>query len=104
MSDFPYVFDSPIAEHSMGNYAYSVVFLPEEMNEELPLEQYPRLRICAELGEITLAAALQPARGRWCLLLSKKLMKKAGWEVGNRLTVRFQIDDRDKAICHRQIL
>jgi len=96
MSDeFPYIFDSPIVAHSVGRYDYSVVFLPAEMNEEMPFEQYPRLRIRAEIGEVAIAAALQPVRGRWYLLLSKKLMKKGGWELGDWVSVRFRIDDQD---------
>lgn len=95
MSDFPYLFDSPIVPHSVGSYAYSVVFLPKEMNEALPFQQYPRLRIEAEVGNTPFTGAWQPTKGRWYLLLSKRFLKSAGLELGDWVTVRFRIADQD---------
>lgn len=95
MSDFPYLFDSPIVPHDVGSYAYSVVFLPEEMNEDLPFDQHPRLRIEAEVGSTPFAGAWQPTKGRWYLLLSKRFLKSAGLELGDWVTVRFRIADQN---------
>lgn len=95
MSDFPHSFDSPIVTHSVGPYAYNVVFLPVEMNEDLPFAQYPRLRIEGEVGELPFSGALQPVRGRWYLLLSKKKMKAGGFELGEWVHVRFCVADQD---------
>ncbi|MEL6939842.1 MAG: YdeI/OmpD-associated family protein [Cyanobacteria bacterium J06598_1] len=95
MEDFPYIFDSPIVPHSVGKYHYAVVFLPSEMNEELPFKQYPRLRIEAEVGNAPFSGAWQPTKGRWYLLLSKKFMKKGGFELGDWVTVCFRIADQD---------
>lgn len=95
MDDFPYIFDSPIVPHSVGRYHYSVVFLPAEMNEDFPFQQYPRLRIEAEVGNAPFSGAWQPTGGRWYLLLSKKFLKKAGFEIGDWVTVRFRIADQD---------
>lgn len=95
MDDFPYIFDSPIVPHSFGRYNYSVVFLPVEMNEELPFKKHPNLRIEAEIGNSLLSGAWRPNGGRWYLLLSKKFMKKSGFELGDWVTVRFRIADQD---------
>ncbi|MEM9088982.1 MAG: YdeI/OmpD-associated family protein [Cyanobacteria bacterium P01_F01_bin.53] len=95
MSDFPHTFDSPIVQHSVGTYAYTVVFLPEEMNEEMPFDQFPRLRVRGEINHLPFAGAFQPVRGRWYLLLSKKKMKAGGFVIGDWVHVTFRIDDQE---------
>lgn len=95
MSDFPHTFDSPIVQHSVGPYTYAVVFLPEEMNEELPFGQFPRLRIRGQIGPLPFSGAFQPVRGRWYLLLSKKKMKAGGFVIGDWVHVAFRIDDQE---------
>ncbi|MEO1622138.1 MAG: YdeI/OmpD-associated family protein [Cyanobacteria bacterium J06632_3] len=95
MSDFPYIFDAPIVPHDLGSYAYSVAFLPEEMSSELPFKAYPRLRIQAEISNVPFSGAFQPVGGRWYLLLSKRFMKKGGFELGDWVTVRFRIGDQN---------
>ncbi|MEL7352054.1 MAG: YdeI/OmpD-associated family protein [Cyanobacteria bacterium P01_A01_bin.116] len=95
MSDFPFVFDSPLVQHDVGTYAYTVVFLPAEMTEELPFQDYPRLRIRGEVGGAPFSGAFQPVRGRWYLLLSKQFRRKAKLEVGDWVSVRFQIEDQN---------
>ena len=95
MDDYPYIFDAPIVPHSVGNYHYNVVFLPVEIHDQLPFDTYPRLRIKGEVGHMPFAGAFQPTGGRRYLLLSKKFLKKGGFEIDDWLTVRFQIDDQD---------
>ncbi|MEM9948570.1 MAG: YdeI/OmpD-associated family protein [Cyanobacteria bacterium P01_D01_bin.36] len=95
MDDFPFIFDSPIVPHSFGTYNYAVVFLPEEMSEDLPFQQYPNLRIEAEVGSSPFSGAWRPTGGRWYLLLSKKFLKKSGFDIGDWVTVRFRIADQN---------
>jgi len=95
MPDFPHSFDAPIVPHCVGPYTYSVVFLPVELNEDLPLAQHPRLRIEGVVGELSFSGALQPVRGRWYLLLSKKKMKAGGFELSEWVHVRFRVADQD---------
>jgi len=95
MNDYPYIFEAPIVPHSMGSYAYSVTFLPDEIVEQLPLDTYPRLRIKGEIGHMPFAGACQPTGGRWYLLLSKKFLKKGGFEVDDWVVVRFCVADQD---------
>jgi len=95
MTDFPYFFDSPIVSHDWGKFAYSVVFLPEDMQAELPFDQFPRLRVEAEVGNTSFSGAFQPANGRYYLLLSKRFLKSAGLELGDWVTVRLRIADQD---------
>ena len=97
MSYFTYSFEGPIVHHDIGSdkYQYTVVFLPRELQTELPLKQYPRLRIEAEVGEFPLNGALQPVRGDWYLLLSKSMLKQGGWKLGDDVRVRFRVADQD---------
>jgi len=53
------------------------------------------LRIEAEVGSIPFSGAWQPTGGRWYLLLSKKFLKKCGFDLGDWVSVRFRIADQN---------
>ncbi|MEM6599727.1 MAG: YdeI/OmpD-associated family protein [Cyanobacteria bacterium P01_C01_bin.69] len=95
MTDFPYIFDSPIVSHDWGKFSYSVVFAPEDVQAELPFDQFPRLRVEADVGNTPFSGAFQPVNGRYYLLLSKRFLKLAGLELGDWVTVRLRIADQD---------
>lgn len=95
MTDVPYIFDSPIVSHDWGKFTYSVVFVPEDLQANLPFDQFPRLRIEAEIGNRPFFGAFQPMNGRYYLLLSKRFLKSAGLELGDWVTVRLRIADQD---------
>jgi hypothetical protein len=88
-------FDATIVHHYLGTYRYTVVFLPDAIARELPFDRHPRLRISGDLGEVPFEGAWQPANGRWYLMLSKRLLKDAGVAVGDRVEVRFRVEDQD---------
>lgn len=96
MSFFDYVFEAAIAEHDVGSkrYMYKVVWLPDEIADQLPLDSFPRLRVTAEVGDVPLNASLTPVRGRWYILLSKKVLTQMGADVGHVVDVRFSIADQ----------
>lgn len=71
------------------------MFLPRDLQGELPLAAHPRLRVTGEIGEQAFEGALTPVRGDWYLLLSKKLLKAIGAVVGDTVEVRFAIADQD---------
>ncbi|MEO1792878.1 MAG: YdeI/OmpD-associated family protein [Cyanobacteria bacterium J06629_19] len=95
MTDFPYIFDSPIVSHDWGKFSYSVVFVPEDMQAELSFDQFPRLRVEAEVGNTPFSGAFQPVKDRYYLLLSKRFLKSAGLALGDWVTVRLRIADQD---------
>ncbi len=97
MSYYPYEFEAQIEYHDVGSakYAYRVVFVPDEVAAELPLERFPRLRISGEISDCPIEAALTPVRGRWYILLSKKLLGAISATIGDIVQVRFQIADQD---------
>ncbi len=94
---FDYEFDAPVSYHDVGSkrYQYTVVFVPRHITEMLPLKEHPRLRISAEINDYPVEAALTPVRGRWYILLSKKLLTAIERSVGEEVTIRFGIADQD---------
>ena len=59
-SYFPYRFEARVTLHRIGEHrrvlSYHVVFLPDDLESQLPFARFPRLRVEAEIAE-------QPARG-----------------------------------------
>ena len=50
---YPHAFEAPIATHDVGSqsYLYTVVWIPEDVIAELPMDQYPKLRVEGEIAE-----------------------------------------------------
>lgn len=95
MSDYPYSFQAKIVPFAFGKLNYSVVYVPQKLVRQLPLDQCPRLRIDGEVNGIRVEAALMPAKGRWYMMISKKLMKFCGLRPGVTADVQFDIADQD---------
>ena len=100
MSYYQYEFVNRIEKHSMGHNSrgelfYTVVFVPEPVIQQLPMDKYPRLRIEGELHERPFEGAMQPTKGRWYLLLSQKFLKENGLSIGDEVEARFNIGNQD---------
>ena len=95
---YDFEFDAPITTHDVGasRYVYTVVFCPDDIARALPLREYPRLRIRGEIEDAPIEAALNPAGGRWYLLLSKQRLREIGRRVGDTVSVRFSVTDQDR--------
>ncbi|MEM9161646.1 MAG: YdeI/OmpD-associated family protein [Cyanobacteria bacterium P01_F01_bin.4] len=88
-------FEAQIEYHDFGRMGYTVVYLPESLRAELPFDQYPRLRVDAEVAEYPIDGAFQPGQGKYYLILSKRLLKQAGLALGDTVNVNFRIADQD---------
>lgn len=97
MSFYPFTFEGPVTHHDVGSsrYLYKVVFVPDEVKADLPLDTYPRLRITGEINGHPYQGACTPVRGRHYLLLSNAFLETIGAEVGDDVEVRFAIADQD---------
>jgi len=97
MSFYPFEFEAPIEYHTVGSdkYAYTVVFVPTEVTQTLPLDDHPRLRVSGEVSDYPIEASLTPVRGRWYILLSKHVLNAIDARVGDMVEVRFKIADQD---------
>ncbi len=93
MGRFAYEFTGKVARHSFGSWGYTVVFLPPEVAAQLPVQENPRLRVRGELDEYPFAGAWQPTGGTWYLMINKTVLKQGGYQVGDWINVRFNLDD-----------
>jgi hypothetical protein len=92
---FPFRFEGPIESHALGTMRYTVIWLPEHLQPDLPLARFPRLRISGELNDEPLTGAWQPSSGRWYLMLSKPLLKATGLFVGATAELRFRVEPQE---------
>ena len=96
---FPYEFETELGEFGVGKSRkvwYRVVFLPQDFEEQLPFDEYPRLRIDGEIGDVPVNSAWIPTGdGRRYLIVAPEVLKAAGLSIGDRVTVRFRIADQN---------
>ncbi|MEL7198260.1 MAG: YdeI/OmpD-associated family protein [Pseudomonadota bacterium] len=101
MSDeiYPYTFTAPIEKFGVGKTRkvwYNVLFLPQELRDELPFGKYPRLRVEGEIAEFPIQNAFIPAgNGRNYVIVSPGVMKAADLGLGDVVAMRFVIADQD---------
>ena len=95
MRRYEFSFRGPIVEHDFGRMAYKAVFFPEDVLRVLPMKQYPRLRIDAEIGGLFTNCGLMAAKQRRYILLSAAFMKQAALHCGQEIDVHFNIADQD---------
>lgn len=76
---------------------YTVLFLPKELEGTLPFDQYPRLRVIGEIGEVEVYGAFLPTGdGRRYFMVSPSVRTNAGVDVGTKVRMRLSIDDQDR--------
>jgi Bacteriocin-protection, YdeI or OmpD-Associated/Domain of unknown function (DUF1905) len=97
VSYYAHSFDAPIEYYDVGSdrYAYTVAWLPDDIAAQLPLAEYPKLRVTGEANDVAFSAALMPVRGRWYILFSKKALKAMDANVGDDVHIAFDIADQD---------
>lgn len=92
-------FEGEIDLHSVGKerqITYKVLFMPPHFEQELPFDQYPRLRIEGEIAEVPVRGAWMPVGdGRRYFIVSPEIKKQRGYDVGDRVEMSFRIDDQD---------
>jgi len=106
-------FTTTLNKYDFGKYFYTVVYFPQHVLDTLPLEQFPRLRLEAEIDGVFVEGALMPdkagsaqtrhLRGEgllegqrvWYFLVSKKVLKAIGKALGDEVLVSFTVADQD---------
>lgn len=94
MTLHPYSFEGTIHRRGDARYSHACVYLPDDLAREL-LRGRPRLRVRGELNDLPFSGAWQPSHGRYYLLLSRTTSRAGGFAFGDRIDVRFRIDDPD---------
>ncbi len=92
--DTVYSFDGEIDIYDMGRMVYKVIYFPDHILEQLPMKEYPRLRLEVDIEDIPANLAMQPQGGRWYLILSSEMMKKAELDFRKPVRIRFTIADQ----------
>ena len=95
MEEYPFEIFTKIKKHASGRINYTVAYVPKELQQKLPLKEYPRLRIDGEVCGIRFNGALHPSKGKWYVLLPKRMLKKCGMKLGDDVLVMFRIADQD---------
>ncbi len=100
MSFYTHEIEAPLTRHGVGKSRviwYQVLFLPTRLARELPLRDYPRLRVRGEIADIPVAGAWMPSGdGRHYFIVSAAVRKGSGARIGDLLVMRFVIDDQDR--------
>ncbi|MEM6560159.1 MAG: YdeI/OmpD-associated family protein [Planctomycetota bacterium] len=99
MDFYPHSFEATIERFGVGKKRviwYNVVFLPAAIEAELPFAEHPRLRVEAEIAEVSVTNAFMPTGdGRYYLIVSPVVFKDADVELGDVVRVHFRIADQD---------
>jgi hypothetical protein len=97
---YPHAFEAPIERHGVGRSRvlwYKVLFLPPQLQAELPFDRHPRLRVEGEVADVPVAGAWMPTGdGRAYFIVSPKVLKAAEVGLGDPVEMRFRIDEQDR--------
>lgn len=96
---FEHMFEGPIVKHSIGKARqlhYRVVFLPQELVQQMPFDEYPRVRIDGEISDVPVHGAWMPSGDqRYYFMVSPSVLKAAQLSLGDTVEMRFSIADQD---------
>ena len=102
MSDdtfFPYAFEAPIEKFGVGKKRvvwYNVLIAPPDICAQLPLGEFPRLRVEGEIADIPVANAFMPTGdGRHYVIVAPNVLKNGNARLGDYVEMRFRIADQD---------
>lgn len=101
---YDFAFTAPVERHEFDRWGYTVVYLPGSLEDELPLHEHPRLRVDAEVEGWEMNNALNPAGGRWYLILSRKMLRETGLKLGDEAHVRMSVADQDAVDVPAELL
>lgn len=110
---FTHSFTAGVSTYDFGKYFYTVVYVPAEVTADLPLDEYPRLRVEAEVDEQPIEGALTPDRlgsaqtnhlvgtlgavgtRVWYLMVPRRILQKIGKAIGDDVEVHLRMADQD---------
>jgi export-related chaperone CsaA len=95
MSDYTYNFGVKIEG--------TLVYLPESIVSQLDFGPSKRLRIDGEINGVRIEAGLMPDKGKWCLMVSKKLQKQCGIALGDTARISFDIADSEAVLVPKEL-
>lgn len=96
MEFYPYEYLTEVTIRDFGKYHYVCVNLPPEIEEGLPFDQHPRLRVKGEMAGMDFEGAWQPQKDgpRW-LMVPKHIQKATGLQIGDQIHLAFGVADQN---------
>lgn len=99
MSYFTHEFTGELSRHGVGRdrvVMYTVLFLPPDLEAELPFAEFPRLRVEGEVADVPVRGAWMPTGdGRRYFIVSPMVRRTADIKIGDLVEMRFRVDDQD---------
>ncbi len=93
---YPFMFETTLTQDLNGKRLMSpAIVLDPKLTPNLPFDAHPKLRVDAEINGFSHEGAFVPIYGGHYMMVSKRLRKMIGAEVGDRVTVRFKVADQD---------
>ncbi len=112
-------FKTKIDKYDFGPYFYTVVYIPKEVTDLLPLSEYPRLRVEATVDGFPTKGALMPDKVGskqtehllknellnsgmkiWYLQTPKKLLTNINKNIDDIVEVELSIGNQDEVDMH----
>ena len=92
-------FEGPIDRFGVGKTRkvwYTVLFMPAELEAELPFDRCPRMRVDGEIADVPVTGAWMPTGdGRRYFIVAPRVMKDGAVTVGSMVEMRFAIADQN---------
>lgn len=93
---YPYEFTTPLVRtHAGQSLMGPSLVLDAGIAEALPFDQYPRLRVNAELNGRPHEGAWVPLAGIYRMMISKRVMTALDIALGDPVHVAFELADQD---------
>ena len=103
MDDYEHQFKGKLESLGTGKVEFAGVYVPERITSKLTFGRSKRLRVDGEIEGVPFELALMPQRGRWFILVSKKLQKLTRLSVGDVATIVFDVADQDAIDVPREL-
>lgn len=88
-----------MGRNKKGPLSYTVLYLSDDLERTLEFGRGSRLRIAGEMEGVPVALALLPAKGdNHYVMVSKDLMRRMDCDLGDVVTLRFDIADPDAVV------
>ncbi|MEL6817347.1 MAG: YdeI/OmpD-associated family protein [Pseudomonadota bacterium] len=95
VGDYPHMFNAPL-EAMYGDSGYIGLVVPQDYKPRLPFDKMPRIRVKGEMNGIYVEGAFVPLAGKHYIMVSKRLRKMIGADLGDIVNFCFEIADQNE--------
>ncbi|MEM0900131.1 MAG: YdeI/OmpD-associated family protein [Pseudomonadota bacterium] len=103
ISPYPHMFNSPL-EAMYGDSGYVGLVVPDEYKSRLPFDEMPRIRVKGEMNGVSVEGAFVPLAGKHYIMVSKRLRKLIGADLGDVVNFCFEIADQNEVRIPPELL